>query len=58
MSNLSQGRENSKVYLKENPKIPNEIENLIREKYKLPLTKIVIREEPVEENMNSNKEKQ
>lgn len=55
---LGQGRENSKVYLKENPKIANEIENLIREKHKLPLTKIVIREETIEDNTKLNEENQ
>jgi recombination protein RecA len=46
---LGQGRENSKVYLKDNPKVALEIENLIREKYRLPLSKAVISDEPVEE---------
>lgn len=36
---LGQGRENSKLYLKENPNITFEIENLIREKYNLPIIK-------------------
>ena len=44
---LGQGRENSKLYLKDNPDLALEIENLIREKYNLPLTKAVINEEPV-----------
>jgi recombination protein RecA len=44
---LGQGRENSKNYLKENPELALEIENLIREKYKLPLTKAAIKEELV-----------
>lgn len=44
---LGQGRENSKNYLKENPEVALEIENLIRGKYKLPLTKAVIKEELV-----------
>jgi recombination protein RecA len=34
---LAQGRENSKTYLEENPKIALEIENKIREKFSLPL---------------------
>jgi recombination protein RecA len=34
---LGQGRENSKQYLKENPALMLEIENLIRTKHKLPL---------------------
>lgn len=36
---LGQGRENSKNYLKENPDLALEIENLIREKNHLPLAK-------------------
>jgi len=36
---LGQGRENSKLYLKENPEIAFEIENIIREKYNLKLVK-------------------
>jgi len=38
---LGQGRENSKIYLKENPEIALEIENKIREKYNLPLAELV-----------------
>lgn len=34
---LGQGRENSKAYLKDNPEIALEIENIIREKYNLPI---------------------
>lgn len=34
---LGQGRENSKIYLKDNPEIALEIENQIREKYNLTL---------------------
>ncbi len=36
---LGQGRENSKLYLKENPEIALQIENIIREKYNLKLVK-------------------
>ena len=36
---LGQGRENAKIYLKENKEIAIEIENKIREKYNLPLVK-------------------
>lgn len=36
---LGQGRENSKQFLKENPAVALEIENLIREKHNLPLLK-------------------
>ncbi|MCR6515249.1 MAG: recombinase RecA [Clostridium sp.] len=34
---LGQGRENAKIYLKENPEVALEIENKIREKHGLPL---------------------
>ncbi|MBU5590663.1 recombinase RecA [Clostridium sp. MSJ-4] len=37
---LGQGRENAKQYLKENPVVMNEIDNLIREKFNLPLNKL------------------
>ncbi|KRQ87006.1 Protein RecA [Caloramator mitchellensis] len=37
---LGQGRENAKVYLKDNPQIAVEIENKIREKYNLPLIQL------------------
>jgi recombination protein RecA len=36
---LGQGRENSKQYLRDNPETALEIENKIRSKYKLPLSK-------------------
>jgi len=36
---LGQGRENSKLYLKDNPDLALEIENLIREKYNMSLIK-------------------
>ena len=32
---IGQGRENAKLYLKENPEVMNEIENKVREKYNL-----------------------
>ena len=38
---LGQGRENAKIYLKENPEIALDIENQIREKYNLPLAELV-----------------
>ncbi len=44
---LGQGRENSKLYLKENPEIALEIENIIREKYNLKLVKPVTLKEEV-----------
>ena len=34
---LGQGRENAKIYLKENPEVALDIENQIREKHDLPL---------------------
>jgi len=49
---LGQGRENSKQFLKENPKICFEIENKIRQKYSLPFKK-----EFIEKNENEKKEK-
>ena len=52
---LGQGRENAKVYLKENPEIALEIENKIREKYELPLMKSAkLETEPVEETKKQN----
>ena len=38
---LGQGRENAKIYLKDNPEIAYEIESQIRNKYDLPLVKMV-----------------
>ncbi len=52
---LGQGRENAKLYLKDNPALALEIENLIREKYKLPLTKEVTITESVEEEVKKKK---
>ena len=34
---IGQGRENAKLYLKENPEIMEEVENKVREKYSLPI---------------------
>ncbi|MCT8977222.1 recombinase RecA [Clostridium sp. CX1] len=42
---LGQGRENSKLFLKENTDLALEIENLIREKYNMPLIKDSVRDE-------------
>ena len=53
---LGQGRENSKLYLKDNPDISIEIENQIREKYNLPLEKAIINEETVGEDVKEEKE--
>lgn len=51
---LGQGRENSKLYLKDNPDLALEIENLIRKKHNLPLAKAVINDEPVNEDIQEN----
>lgn len=50
---LGQGRENAKQYLKENPEIMLEIDNMIREKYNLPITKNI-----EEDKAKNPKEKQ
>ncbi len=42
---LGQGRENSKLYLKDNPDLAIKIENLIREKYNMPLIKDLTEDE-------------
>ena len=39
---LGQGRENAKIYLKDNPEVALDIENQIREKYNLPLMTDVV----------------
>lgn len=38
---LGQGRENAKLYLKDNPEVAMEIENKIRDKYGLPIMNLV-----------------
>lgn len=38
---LGQGRENSKEFLKNNPVILREIENLLRERYELPTLEVL-----------------
>lgn len=50
-TNLGQGRENSKIYLKDNPEIALEIENQIREKYNLTLIQTA-KLEGIEETLN------
>ncbi|MFL0268691.1 recombinase RecA [Candidatus Clostridium radicumherbarum] len=50
---LGQGRENSKLYLKDNHDTAVEIENIIREKYKLPLIKADIKKEEAQENVST-----
>lgn len=51
---LGQGRENSKLYLKDNPDLALEIENLIRAKYNMPLVKAIINEEPAVEALKKS----
>lgn len=41
---LGQGRENAKAFLRENPSMLNEIDNKIRTKYNLPISKIAVNE--------------
>lgn len=43
---LGQGRENAKIYLKENPELAVEIENEIRKKYSLPTVELSQETEP------------
>jgi recombination protein RecA len=52
---LGQGRETAKKFLKDNPSLMLEIENKIREKYNLPLNKIMIapKEEVISELANA-----
>lgn len=51
---LGQGRENAKQYLKENPIILNEIDEMIRTKYDLPLTSE--KKDENDKEINKNKE--
>ncbi len=51
---LGQGRENAKQYLKENPMILNEIDEMIRTKYDLPLTSE--KKDENDKEINKNKE--
>jgi shikimate 5-dehydrogenase len=48
---LDQGRENSKLYLKDNPDTALEIENLIRGKYNLKLIKSVVNEKNINDDI-------
>ena len=54
---LGQGRENAKIYLRDNPEIALEIENKIREKHNLPLntTPIVLIEKEDSETVEDTK---
>ena len=38
---IGQGKENAKIYLKENPKTENEVEELVRKHYNISLNKKV-----------------
>ena len=42
---IGQGRENAKIYLKENPEIMAEVENKVREKFELPVSAVMKDEE-------------
>lgn len=53
---LGQGRENSKIYLKENPEVALEIENKIRAKYDLPLAELVKEDIPSKDKDDKTKE--
>ncbi|WP_195266434.1 recombinase RecA [Clostridium sp. 1001275B_160808_H3] len=54
---LGQGRENSKAYLKENKELALEVENAIREKHSLPLTKTLkVQEDEVKKEDKSKKD--
>jgi len=53
---LGQGRENAKIYLKENPEVALDIENQIREKYKLPLAELDKANVPSETKNNEAKD--
>ncbi|QCX32295.1 recombinase RecA [Caloramator sp. E03] len=44
---LGQGRENAKNFLRENPSVAIEIENKIRDKYKLPLIPVKVEENKI-----------
>ena len=50
---LGQGRENAKIYLKDNPEVALEIENQIREKHSLPL---YVGEVAVKQEVSTDKE--
>lgn len=53
---LGQGRENAKIYLKENPEVALDIENQIRAKHNLPLAKGQNLKEAVKESGKAAKE--
>ena len=45
---IGQGRENAKIYLKENPEIMEEVENKVREKFSLPVSAAASKESDAE----------
>ncbi|HOQ17625.1 MAG TPA: recombinase RecA [Defluviitaleaceae bacterium] len=53
---LGQGRENAKEFLKQNPALCDEIENLIRQRHGLPLIPVVASEKEILENVSDNQE--
>ena len=53
---LGQGRENAKIYLKDNPELAYEIESQIRKKYDLPLVKMVETRKDESEAENNTEE--
>ncbi len=55
---LGQGRENAKQYLKDNPDISIEIENKIRKKHELPLSKVKINKKDSNGNEKNGKNDQ
>ena len=54
---LGQGRENAKIYLKENPEVALDIENQIRSKYSLPLAELAKVKESKEDKIDKVVEK-
>lgn len=54
---LGQGRENAKAFLRENPSILNEIDNKIRTKYNLPISKIAVNETAASKEDNKSVDK-
>lgn len=53
---LGQGRENSKIFLSDNPEVSVEIENKIRTKFDLPLAAAPEKKAPVKEEKKGEKE--
>lgn len=51
---IGQGRENTKAYLKENPKILSEVENAVRRAYDLPVAEPEQKEDPETEEVQES----